>query len=420
MVCKNCGKEIPNESEVCPECGSAILVSDNEEKEFVDKRVNKFKNTSNVFKIGTNIALILLSVFLYFFVLKWYSRYFIENYDHSMLTLFEVFKILWVTVSFILFVIPLKNLYNLTDSKVSKLVIHIALTLLSLYNWFCFFTPFPYSVLGDYKELCLILSVIAYSGILIISFKNAYNLADSKVLKLDVHIAVTVFVIVIFSDALFSYTHTDPDDPLWGISILIILIISYNFTDSQISKRKERRRIEAAYRESHPAEAYKNDRLRKILIRGFVIGILGLVVFGVYSGVNRFLKDNNYEIKILTKGDDSGPHLIHTLYDDRFYVAAQSHVPIYFSISADTGKVSIKATSDRQVEFITMSKHDYENRISLLFEDYQSYQSLSSKNSVFMETEGYLPKGDYVFVVQCVGLHVNEREVHVTIKEIFW
>ena len=38
------------------------------------------------------------------------------------------------------------------------------------------------------------------------------------------------------------------------IGIFVILVISYNLTDSQISKRKERKMDKEAYRKEHPVE----------------------------------------------------------------------------------------------------------------------------------------------------------------------
>lgn len=135
----------------------------------------------------------------------------------------------------------------------------------------------------------------------------------------------------------------------------------------------------------------------------------GIIGCGVCIAARKFLKENNIEVSTRVNSDG----IVRTLYDDSFYVSAQSHVPIYFSTSG--GKVSIKAESDRKVEFITMPRYEYENRVSLAL-GYRCYREFSSE-STYIDSVGELPAGDYVFAVQCVGFHIHERKVHVTIKE---
>lgn len=274
MICEKCGKNIPELSKYCPECGSSIFAADNIEKASIGENINKTK----------------------------------------------------------------------TNKAVCKIIVHIAFTILAIFLW---------------GFICR-------------------------------HIFLPII--------------------LFLIGVFIILIISYSRTNSQISKRKERKKDKEAYRKNHPIE--NGFRIaRNIIIPILLVGFIG---YGLYCALNNFLKENNLEISSKINSAGGTRLLVRTLYDDDFYVSAQSHVPIYFSTSG--GKVYIKATSDRKVEFITMPKYDYENRVSLLLGDYRYYPKLSTK-SISLDSEDYLPAGEYVFVAQCVGLHIHTRNVHVTIKE---
>lgn len=177
------------------------------------------------------------------------------------------------------------------------------------------------------------------------------------------------------------------------LSFFVILPVSYQFTDAAKLKKNRLR--------ANGIKDYK-----RIILPILIVGIIGC---GVCIAARKFLKENNIEVS--TRVNSGG--IVRTLYDDSFYVSAQSHVPIYFSTSG--GKVSIKAESDRKVEFITMSRYEYENRVSLAL-GYRCYSEFSSE-STYIDSVGELPAGDYVFAVQCVGFHTHERKVHVTIKE---
>ena len=59
----------------------------------------------------------------------------------------------------------------------------------------------------------------------------------------------------------------------------------------------------------------------------------------------------------------------------------------------------------------------YENRGGSLDLGGCKYSPDLSGESTYIDSVGNLPTGDYVFVVQCVGFHIHERHVSVTIKE---
>lgn len=70
MICEKCGKNIPELSKYCPECGSSIFAADNIEKASIGENINKTKTNKAVCKIIVHIAFTILAIFLWGFICR--------------------------------------------------------------------------------------------------------------------------------------------------------------------------------------------------------------------------------------------------------------------------------------------------------------------------------------------------------------
>ena len=100
MICEKCGKNIPELSKYCPECGSSIFAADNIEKASIGENINKTKTNKAVCKIIVHIAFTILAIFLWGFICR-----------HIFLPI-----ILFLIGVFIILIIS----YSRTNSQISK------------------------------------------------------------------------------------------------------------------------------------------------------------------------------------------------------------------------------------------------------------------------------------------------------------